>query len=154
MKAAIHHLNHLKKEYLSYIHDHLDKYIIMIREFHALRPGDDSLSDVLDTLLTGIETIKGMVGNEPFDPHYVNHLIQKINPGRKGSPKKWGETDVSPVEVRGSMKECIGFLKNIVSFYTFEKDITSRVVSNLLDDFSILETKFLNMKKVPVFYRP
>ncbi|MCE5251085.1 UvrD-helicase domain-containing protein [bacterium] len=138
----------LESMYRNHISGLLQRYNRTLHDFHVLRPGGDSLSPVLDDLFTGLESICAMMEQDTVDPDAIRRLIETVMPiGNRGSARKWGEHGISPKAVRDGMKECIGFLEWMISFYDYEKGSTSLVVSALLDEYTLLERYFLDRKK-------
>ena len=134
--------------YLSLIRAQLDRYHDMLTGFHTLRPGDDSLADLLGRFIPGIERIRSMVAENAVESLFIRNWIDNIQPvGNAGSPKKWGAQGVDPGDVRSGIRDFVAFVEKVLQYYTIEKDTVPQGISLLLNEFRILEQFYLQLKK-------
>ncbi|MFC1651369.1 UvrD-helicase domain-containing protein [Candidatus Latescibacterota bacterium] len=134
----------LDQKYKQSLSEQAGEYLLMLKEFHSLRPADDKLSEIHSGLTIGFEKIRGMFQNEMMDTGIVRSLIESIDL-RGGSQKKWGKERIR--EVKEQLKECRIFLESLVSFYEKEKDVTAKAASLLMKIYTIIDRLFLERKK-------
>jgi ATP-dependent helicase/nuclease subunit A len=141
----------LRLQYRRYILNRLDNYIVMFRDFHAARPGEDSLSSLLPAALDCAVRIRGIVDSDITDKTSIQSYIKMIQDNipklNKNIKEAWYDQEVSPEQVTEGMKEYIGFLKMIDVYNSHEKETTPRMVSSLIQEYVRLEEYFLKLKK-------
>ncbi len=142
-------LKTLEARYRGFILDRLNTYLVMARQFHTLRPDDDALSDVVAGLVPALREIRDAVEADRIDPSLLNLAVGTAwsGLGRKGSQKKWGERGFDIGRVRGSLKECLGFVEHVAAFNACEREVVLPAVASLLDEYVRLERFFLTVKK-------
>ncbi len=79
----------IESRYIKNLKMRFENMLTMLREFHALGPGDDSLPSVLDKLAGGISRLIKMFETGDINIELVENLKKEITDNiRKGSPKK------------------------------------------------------------------
>lgn len=138
----------LERRYAAFILARLSNYRTILREFHAFRPGDDGFTPFLDACAAGLDETQRMVEENRVDYIAVMGIIASVRAGmRKGSPKAWEENGMPLKDVRGSVRECLDFLARTAEWHRYEKGLTARVVSLVMEEFTAFEQYFLARKK-------
>ena len=134
-----------------YIMKRLEGYVASIRDFHAVRPGDDSLSLMLPDMLNGAENILEMMKSGRVDDGYISSFIEttRKNLPRLGKNIKdaWSGREARAEGVKDGMGEFLSFLEMTVEYNCSEADITPKLVSYLIQEYMKLEEFFLWEKK-------
>ncbi len=138
----------LERRYVEFILERLRRSKAMLREFHALRPGGDGFTPYLESCCAALAEVRRMVEEDRMDCAVVTEMIAAVREGmRKGSRAAWEERGKPLSEVKDGVRECLDLLEMIAAWHRYERGLTARVVSRLLEEFAGFERHFLALKK-------
>lgn len=132
----------------SFILRTLGEYHVMLRDFHAVRPGNDLLAGAVEAFLfEWEEVIRALGNNDPECPAIARIRDAAGGYARSGSKDKWEAAGIPREEVRKGLRECIAFLDLVESWRTGERGAAARTIVWILEEFVRFERFFLDLKK-------
>jgi len=139
----------LEAHHIAYLTTRIRYYRTMIGEFHSLGPGmdDEKLYLKIDGLVSVLDNLDRMIVEDSVEADLLESATGALQPGGAGSKIKWGECGFTVSGVRDGMRECLAFLSTVASFYRHDRGMAADVSKLLLDEYCLLERRFLDLKK-------
>ncbi len=138
----------MEEQYRTFILRKIRKYRSVLHDFHAVRPGEDTLSLCLEAFLFELDEIARVFEENAADcPAFERIRDITRESARKGSPKLWAARGRELGSVRGGLKECFAFLELAETWRRHERGVSAPAAAYLLEEFSRFEQFFLELKK-------